>query len=161
MSHSLPTPPIFEMVGLGALALLAALMISNPADGAELPPKLDDPDLVLVENNGGGIVEDFIALRNQWERDGTQVVIAGSCASACTLFTALPHVCVEPGAKLSFHAPFVSINENVRAYDNEYTAWFTKQYPKAIQKWIANRGGLTHEWLTLKGTELTRYVPSC
>ncbi|ESY42028.1 hypothetical protein X747_14625 [Mesorhizobium sp. LNJC384A00] len=161
MSHTAPKPPIFEMVALGALTLLAALTLCKPCHASELPPKIGDTSLVWVEDNGGGIVDDFVALRNLWERDHTKVVIAGECSSACTLYTALPTMCVKEDATLNFHAPFILLADHTQAYDDNYTAWFTRQYPKAIQEWIADRGGLTHEWLTLKGSQLKRLLRIC
>ena len=117
--------------------------------------------LVRVENNGGGVVDEFRALVDRWSASGARVEIKGTCKSACTLFTAVPNVCVMKGAELWFHAPFVMPQNGVRQYDPRITYDMLNDYPTAVQKWIEGKGGLTPDWIVLKGKALTHLIPSC
>lgn len=142
------------------LAFLLAFTIPTPADE---PRPVDPvrPEVALVHDNGGGIVGDFLEVRDQWIAAGTKVRISGYCASACTLFLGVPDVCVEPDARLLFHAPFFMPLENVRVYNSFMTVLFTAEYPPAIQQWIVSKGGLGPDWIILEGSELLDLVPLC
>lgn len=61
------------------------------------------PVTVTIENSPGGFIHLFVAKRFAFERAGTQVHIKGMCASACTIYTGMTNVCVEPGAYFKFH----------------------------------------------------------
>lgn len=51
----------------------------------------------------GGRTKDFAGDVEQYRRSGELFRISGHCQSACTMFLALPNVCVEPSARLLFH----------------------------------------------------------
>ena len=52
----------------------------------------------------GGRTKDFAVDVEQHRRSGEMFRITGHCQSACTMFLALRTVCVEPSARLLFHA---------------------------------------------------------
>lgn len=52
----------------------------------------------------GGRTKDFAVDVQRYRQSGEQFRITGHCQSACTMFLALPNVCIEPGARLLFHA---------------------------------------------------------
>jgi hypothetical protein len=52
----------------------------------------------------GGRTKDFAEDVQQYRRSGELFRITGHCQSACTMFLALRNVCVEPSARLLFHA---------------------------------------------------------
>ena len=73
----------------------------------------------------GGRTKDFAVDVERYKQSGEQFRITGHCQSACTMFLALRNVCVEPSARLLFHAGatpegtrrmFNSYNGRLRAY---------------------------------------------
>ena len=73
----------------------------------------------------GGRTKDFAADVERYRRSGEPFRIMGHCQSACTMFLALPNVCIEPGARLLFHSAKVpdgtrrmlrSYNSKLRGY---------------------------------------------
>jgi hypothetical protein len=52
----------------------------------------------------GGRTKDFAVDVELYRRSGERFRITGHCQSACTMFLALPNVCIEPSARLLFHA---------------------------------------------------------
>jgi hypothetical protein len=51
----------------------------------------------------GGWFEQFDPIVARYNQTGEEFRITGHCQSACTLFLAIRHVCIEPGATLLFH----------------------------------------------------------
>jgi hypothetical protein len=155
------------------LAMATIIALASPAPAQVLPipgpyqvsePAPTDPldaELVIVHDNNGGIVADFLKLRDEWTLAGAEVQISGYCASACTLFLGVPDVCVEPGTRLMFHAPFFWPMEGVKVYNTFMTLAFMTEYPPAIQQWIVSKGGLGPDWIVLEGSELLDLVPLC
>ena len=142
------------------LAFLLASTVPTPADEPRPVDPLD-AELVIVHDNNGGIAADFLKLRDEWTLAGAEVQISGYCASACTLFLGVPDVCVEPGTRLMFHAPFFWPMEGVKVYNTFVTLAFMTEYPPAIQQWIVSKGGLGPDWIVLEGSELLDLVPLC
>ena len=67
------------------------------------------PISVRAEGNNlgygrGGSFGDYDGTVNQFNTSGEKFRIRGRCASACTLFLAIKNVCIEPSARLMFHA---------------------------------------------------------
>ena len=106
--------------------------------------------VVVVDDAGGGIAERAEELQ-RLRASGRPVVIAGRCASACTLYLSLDRVCVTGRAVLQFHAPS----------DPGLSQIFMALYPPSIRRWIAARGGLGARVLTMSATEAARHVPVC
>jgi len=52
----------------------------------------------------GGLYIYFDPIVAQYNQSGEEFRITGHCRSACTLFLAIRHVCIEPSAELRFHA---------------------------------------------------------
>lgn len=87
---------------LGFLFIAVAAVVS-PAKASEI---------VTVRNNPGGYQDEFDAQAKEWAKTGTKVRIAGSCASACTMYVMTKYrldVCASPGATLKFHMPYFDI----------------------------------------------------
>jgi hypothetical protein len=68
----------------------------------------------------GGKTKDFAVDVEQYKRSGEQFRITGHCQSACTMFLALRNVCVEPSARLLFHAG--ATPEGTRRMVNSYNS---------------------------------------
>lgn len=52
----------------------------------------------------GGRFSDYDGTVHQFNASGERFRIRGRCQSACTLFLAIKNVCIEPSARLMFHA---------------------------------------------------------
>ncbi|MFN4140330.1 hypothetical protein [Aestuariivirga sp.] len=114
---------------------------------------------VLVRNDRGGKIIEYALTRAKWKAAGTPVRFSGDCASACTLYLALPpeQVCLEPSARFKFHAPrAASAEAKVDA-----AAYLFENYPPWVQDWITARGGLRRNFLTMDYDYASRFLPSC
>lgn len=123
---------------------------------------ISPPDLVFIERSPGGVVDEFLEEREWYRKHGTKVVIGGDCYSACTLFLSLKTLCAQPDAEFHFHSPYLtSPTSGATHHSAGYDEWFVTLYPTPIREWIADNGGLTPEWLVLKGAEMKKLVPIC
>jgi hypothetical protein len=52
----------------------------------------------------GGKTREFAVDVQKYRQSGEQFRITGHCQSACTMFLSLRNVCIEPSARLLFHA---------------------------------------------------------
>ena len=52
----------------------------------------------------GGITREFAPKVREADRSGKLFRIGGHCQSVCTMFLAVRNVCIEPSARLLFHA---------------------------------------------------------
>ncbi|RWM84321.1 hypothetical protein [Mesorhizobium sp.] len=154
----------YHLAMIGAVALvILTLVLTFPARsalGETIIPKVP-VESVVVENNHGGVIVEFEQLRDELREIGAKVYIKGYCASACTLFTTLPNICVHPDTKLGFHAPYFNVDGILRVYNANLTTEFFAKYPPKIQKWLKAHGGLGHDVIWLKGRALTRMFPLC
>ena len=96
----------------------------------------------------GGITREFAPKVREADRSGKLFRITGHCQSACTMFLAVRNVCIEPSARLLFHAARTprgttdminSYNTKLRAYLRtnrimENSAFHTISGSEMIQK---------------------------
>ncbi len=68
------------------------------------PPDIKQP--VVIREDGGGLVDKYIAQAHQYALEKRRVEIRGSCRSACTLALSVPSVCVAPGAVVKMHQAY-------------------------------------------------------
>lgn len=77
---------------LTALTLILALTVTTVAG-----------DTVIIRDDLGGKVESYISRWQHYQTAGTQVVIAGTCASACVRFMTLARVCATDQGYFYMH----------------------------------------------------------
>jgi len=108
---------------------------------------------IHIANDYGGNVAAYAVYERWIEKRGEHVVISGPCASACTVLLALPgpQLCATTKAELHFHQ-----GTTVLATE---TMWAS--YPERIRDWLAQRGGLTAQWLYLRGLALFTMIRRC
>jgi hypothetical protein len=121
---------------------------------------------VTIRNDNGGQLDEYwqrwlaYAQRDEW------VEFAGDCASACTIYLALPNACVGRGAKFLFHAPS-NPEPSDSAILNEFTdalslVWMLNLYPPWVKAWIIDKGGLTKDQLlTMSGSYAKQFMTTC
>ena len=55
-------------------------------------------------HGGGGDLQGAESIAAQYNNSGEQFRIRGRCLSSCTVFLSIRNVCIEPSARLGFHA---------------------------------------------------------
>jgi hypothetical protein len=108
----------------------------------------------------GGVVEAFAAKYEKIKKSGRKVEIDGPCVSACTIVASLPkdQVCVTPRASLGVHLA----SDSDEVVDVQYTDWAVKKYyPKALQDWIRQHGGLQKAPKFVRGKDLLTIFNAC
>jgi ATP-dependent protease ClpP protease subunit len=119
--------------------------------------------VVRIADDRGGQIDRYVDQYEKLRASGQTIIIDGLCASACTIVLgAIPYdrICVTPNANLAFHAAW-DFGTRGRAIPNrEATKDLFSMYPSQVQRWIANRGGLTPRTIFLRGRQLaTMYRP--
>ncbi|WP_299073771.1 hypothetical protein [uncultured Paraglaciecola sp.] len=119
--------------------------------------------VVRITYDGGGNMNQYYRTIAVWAIDGTQVRIAGSCWSACTMYLALPDVCLEETASLHFHAPRRPNGSGGDHFNPRVTNKMFNMYPQKIKNWIQNNGGLGRDWIHFMGPKhiLVNAAPIC
>lgn len=123
--------------------VVTAALLATPALGAQ------------STNWGmGGSTQKFAADRARMNAKGEQMRITGHCQSACTMFLAMRKVCVEPSARLLFHA----------GNDAVATKRMLDSYKPALRSYlVANKIMETKAFTTIPGsTIISRFgYPAC
>jgi hypothetical protein len=123
------------MYALARVSLFtAAVVVSVPAIAATSAPYA----------KGGRTVE-FAQDVEKFRRSGEQFRITGHCQSACTMFLALPNVCIQPNARLLFHAGAqpIATQRMMNSYNAKLRAYLT-----------ANRAMETPAFHTISGSDM-------
>jgi hypothetical protein len=120
---------------------------------------------IRISGDYGGQIGTYLERYRTMRAAGEQVIIDGSCLSACTLVLGMvprEHICVTSRARLGFHAAWRKNDKTARqvaAADG--TQLLMETYPPEIRSWIAQRGGLTTQVIYLSGRELAAMYPAC
>lgn len=115
--------------GAFALALALALVFA-PCARAD----------VVIRNDPGGVIANYIEKYTAIAARGDRVVIAGGCNSACTLLLGIvprERVCVRAGARLGFHSASYVFDGGYSASGTELM-W--RHYPERVRAMLRARG---------------------
>ena len=141
---------------LGALLCLAATLIwSYPTTAAAA---------VRIADDGGGNIGQYWARYMALRDSGEQVVIDGTCSSACTIVLGIvpyDRICVTPNAALGFHAAWRPGFLGFKVINVPATRTILSFYPAPIRQWIARNGGLGTDMMYLSGPELLAMYRQC
>jgi hypothetical protein len=116
-----------------------------------------------ITDDSGGKIGSYLDKFDTLRKTRQQVVIDGTCASACTLVVnKIPRnrICVTPRAVLAFHAAW-SPSLSGAELNTPGTRYLWSHYPADIRHWIARHGGLSPETINLSGRELAAMFPTC
>jgi hypothetical protein len=119
---------------------------------------------VLIKNDGGGDIRQYIAKYLYLKLRGERVVIDGDCLSACTLALGLlakEQRCFTNEARLGFHTAWIGFGTPWIRDEPLGTGVFWWAYPAEIRRWISRHGGLTSRVIYLEGKELAAMYPPC
>lgn len=139
-------------------ALLICLVFASISCNAE-----QAKSEVLIKNDGGGDIHQYIAKYLYLQLSGERVVIDEECDSACTLALGLlakDQRCFTKEARLGFHAAWIEDGTR-RIRDPIGTEIFWLVYPAEIRRWISRHGGLNSRVIYLEGKELAAIYPPC
>lgn len=118
---------------------------------------------VVIKNDRGGDVLQYVAKFEYLQSRGERVVIDGDCLSACTLVLGLVsrnQRCITEKARFGFHAAWDESGE-AQVVNPIGTAIFLSVYPPEIMQWITRHGGLTSKVIYLEGKDLAAIYAPC
>jgi hypothetical protein len=87
------------------MAIIAVTGCSQLAAIVDESPRFepDERGVIVIANDNGGNVENYLTERDRLKRLGLPIEIRGKCVSACTVFYSLPTACLASGSYLGFH----------------------------------------------------------
>jgi hypothetical protein len=118
---------------------------------------------IRLYDDRGGQIGAYVAKYQALRTSGENVVIDGTCASACTMILGLVprnRICVTARASLAFHSAWDPMpnGHEANAAGNRIL-W--ANYPPDVRKWIIRHGGLQSQMIYLRGAELAAMYPTC
>jgi hypothetical protein len=137
-------------------AVLGAVLVAASA--------LPSSATVRIANDPGGEIGPYLDRLETLRKSGQNVVIDGSCLSACTMVLGViprDHLCVTSRARLGFHAAWRPDEAGRHVVSPDGTDLLMTTYPQEIRDWIARRGGLSPRLIYLAGSELASMYPAC
>lgn len=149
------------------MKILARLALAGLLALGVLPAHAD----VVVNNDGGGVIVDYIRKYSDIRRSGEKLVVSGYCASACTLFLGiLPtyQYCFAEGARLGFHSASFKFPDGRYEHATEFSALMFNIYPPHVRRiikmlgWNGDRPEIPHpEMVWASGKVLRAMGPYC
>jgi hypothetical protein len=126
------------------LAIAATLALMGVASAQDLSPY-----------RKGGIITTFRAVVDHYNFTGERFRISGECKSACTMFLGIRNVCVEPSARLYFHAGH-AIGDRQHMLAAPTTAMML-QYNDALRSFVSSNGYMAKpEFSVITGSDLIK-----
>lgn len=95
--------PVVALLALGACVATTTAPVSSPPPSATA--RAAHRQVIEIVNDKGGNVTAAVLRRNQLAASGAEVRISGYCRSACMINLSLPNACLDPKARVGFHAP--------------------------------------------------------
>ena len=120
--------------------------------------------MTRIAGDMGGPLGEYLLMFAAIRDAGEQVMIDGSCFSACTLVTALvprDRICITERAMLGFHAGWFENQAGERTTSAAGTRALYQMYPPIIRDWIGRHGGLGKRTIVLEGRELAAIYRYC
>lgn len=117
------------------------------------------PATVTIRNDRGGYLIEYALRMLRFKESGARVHFNGNCASACTLFLALPQeqTCITQRAEFRFHAPS-GAGQRGNLFMLHY---LLASYPDWVRDWLRENGGLSHRLVTMDYEYASRFLPPC
>jgi hypothetical protein len=117
-----------------------------------------------IAEDRGGQIGHYMRTFAEVRATGQQVVVDGSCLSACTLVLGLvprERICATPRARFGFHAAWMPDAHGRAVTSAMGTRVLWDIYPPRVRAWITRNGGLSRKMIFLQGRALAGIVPSC
>jgi len=119
---------------------------------------------VLIRDDAGGPVGGYMQRYGLIRDSGEDVVVDGSCLSACTLVLALvprERICLTRNAVFGFHAAVAQKEWRYPGAGSAGTRVLWELYPEPVRKLIAQKGGLTGRMIYVNASELAKTFSRC
>lgn len=146
----MPFPKLAPLIG-------AATILAVPfAQGAAV--------VVRIADDHGGNIGAYWSHYTALRANKDQVIIDGTCSSACTLVLGLippSRICVTQNALLGFHAAWRAGFLGFPVINEPATRTLMSLYPPSIRQWITRNGGLGNRMIYLSGRDLTGLYREC
>jgi hypothetical protein len=120
--------------------------------------------VVRITDDHGGNIGAYWSRYTALRANGDQIVIDGTCSSACTLVLGLipsSRICVTRNAVLGFHAAWQSGFLGLPVINEPATRTLMSAYPTPIRRWITRHGGLGANTIYLSGRDLMALYQQC
>jgi len=117
----------------------------------------------VVRSDGGGWLSQRSAEIRQLRATGQRVELRGTCLSACTMYLALPNVCVDRSASFGFHGPTRN-GQNLPAHEFEHwSGVMADTYREPLRSWYLTEARYrTTGYYQVSGSELINMgYPQC
>ena len=112
-----------------------------------------------IYNDPGGRVSTYAKEVYRLQHNGVKIKLSGYCASACTMYLALPkeQYCLYEGTTLWFHAAYGGSPLG----NFQVTMAMFKLYPNWVQYWIMANGGLSNQTLVMPYKYSKQFTNRC
>lgn len=120
--------------------------------------------MLRITNDEGGNIGVYWSRYMALRASGQQVVIDGTCSSACTMVLGIVpsnRICVTSNAVLGFHAAWRPGFLGLPVINVPATRTLLSFYPDPIRQWIARNGGLGTATMYLSGPQLLAMYREC
>jgi hypothetical protein len=97
---------------------------------------------MYIDQDGGGVVLNYVAKYDELQRQHVGVVVRGSCASSCTMGLGYSNVCLLPSAAMGFHPGYTPIFFGLFGYvlNPAATSVMMAHYPADVKAVLAKHG---------------------
>jgi hypothetical protein len=102
---------------------------------------------------GGGRINPG-AIISKYNKSGELFRITGSCQSSCTMLLAIKNACVEPSARLLFHAALFPNERGQKPPPARQAAMLRSYKPKLRNYLVSNHYVDTFEFHTISGSDM-------
>jgi hypothetical protein len=120
--------------------------------------------LVLIKDDFGGQIEEYLDKYERLRVAGEQVGVDGVCSSACTLVLGIipaDRICVTARARFGFHSAWRWTARARTVESLEGNRFLLSIYPAKVRDWLTGHGGLGRETLYLLGSDLAKMYQPC
>jgi hypothetical protein len=120
--------------------------------------------VVRITDDHGGNIGAYWSRYSALRANNDQIVIDGTCSSACTLVLGLvpsSRICVTGNAVLGFHAAWRPGFLGLPVINEPATRTLMSAYPIPIRRWIARHGDLGPNTIYLSGRDLMALYRQC
>ena len=158
---------------ISALAGVLMLCALTPASAKDVPVQFTSGRAAtFITDDQGGIITEFVKKYSDMRDAGTNVVIDGECASACTIVLGIlrpEKVCATPDASLGFHSAMAITREDGKAPVFEHAAEISKlifnSYPGKVRAWLTKQGwngdNPHPEVIWARGGQVRKFIRPC
>jgi hypothetical protein len=119
---------------------------------------------VRIKDDRGGNIGVYWSRYTALRDAGEQIIIDGTCSSACTLVLGIvpyDRICITKNALLGFHAAWRPGFLGFKIINEPATRTLLSFYPDPIRQWIARNGGLGTDMMYLSGPALFAMYRQC